>query len=108
LTDSALGFGRIQEILRNFLASSAAQIVVPADTQGSPAPYEGFLSGLRVLKGVLPQLRIADDGYLELVGSTEDLGNFVEKLMSHIEHGHRHWYSSPVSLIIQTSAPDEI
>src|SRR5438046_2912972 len=37
--------------LREFIESPQSELFLPAETSGSPAPYEAFLAGVRFTKG---------------------------------------------------------
>jgi hypothetical protein len=84
-----------------FAASGKLRLI----TTGDPGPYSELLGGLRVVKCQgPPQLRLADDRWLELGGSAQDL-LLLAKALSGLDDGdHHHWYTSPVSLIIEADA----
>jgi len=101
LLDSVAGLHALQERFGAFLTSSDQEAWFPADTRGDPAPYEEFLGGLRVLKddGV-NTLSLTDDRWLVLSAQPKQLAAFCETLGIEQDGSHRHWYSSPVALII--------
>jgi hypothetical protein len=102
LLDSAQGLGRLHQRLAEFLSSGAQEASFPALTNGDPAPYTEFLVGLRLRRDPQnSQLRIADDRWLELSAPSAELHKFVEKFLGLTDGNHHHWYSSPVSLIIE-------
>jgi len=102
LLDSAQGLRLLHERLAGFLNSGAQEASFPALTSGVPAPYTEFLVGLRLRQD--PQrspLWIADDRWLELSAPSAELQKFVQKFVGLTDGDHHHWYSSPVSLIIE-------
>jgi hypothetical protein len=101
LLDSAQGLRALHEALGAFLASRSFNVAFEAATSGSPAPYDKFLLGLRVSKGSVAQLQVSAAGWLELSASPEELQGFRERFLVSADGEHRHWYSAPVSLIIE-------
>jgi hypothetical protein len=102
LLDSPLALREFDHEFRRFLESSSPLASFPAITTSDPGPYSEMLGGLRVVKCQgPPQLRLTDDRWLELGGSPEDL-LLLAKALSGLEDGdHHHWYTSPISLIIE-------
>ncbi|MEO7936834.1 MAG: hypothetical protein ABIR27_11300 [Dokdonella sp.] len=100
LLDSAHGLRDFQLAFGAFLASTATTISFLATTDGSSNPYDEFLNGLRVSKGEAKRLELSADRWLELSGSSQDLQTF-QKLLAPDDGDHRHWYCTPVSLIIE-------
>ena len=102
LLDTVGGLRSLYDEFASFLASSSTTREFPAQTNGSPAPYDRFLAGLRVHKGDnKTQMRITSDGWIELQGNSEELEQFKEQLLVEQDCDHKHWYSSPISLIIE-------
>ena len=102
LLDSAQGVRLRHQRLAEFLNSGAQEASCPALTKGDPAPYTEFLLGLRLRTDAQSsELRIADDRWLELKAPAAELQKFAQKLLGFTDDGHHHWYSSPVSLIIE-------
>jgi hypothetical protein len=102
LVDSPRGLCELDREFSAFLKSSSTQASFPARTTGDPGSYTEFLAGLRVEKTQGPcQLRLADDRWLELTGSTHDLAQLGKALSGLDDGNHRHWYTRPVSLIIE-------
>ena len=102
LLDSQLELHALHSQFRSFLASAAPKASFEAETNGSPAPYDEFLLGLRVQKNTNePHLSISADRWLELCGPLHELERFNQKLVFSEPNGHAHWYSKPVSLIIE-------
>jgi hypothetical protein len=85
-----------------FLTSAASDASFSARTDGSAAPYDEFLHGLRVRKCNESELHFSVDRWLELSGPLQYLKSFTERLISCKDGSHhRHWYAIPVSLIIE-------
>ena len=102
LLDSAQGLLLFHQRLAAFLSSGGEEASFPALTNGDPAPYTEFLVGLRLRRDPQSsQLRIAEDRWLELSTSSAELQKFAEKFLGLNDGDHHHWYSSPVSLIIE-------
>jgi hypothetical protein len=88
-----------------FVVSSETSAVFVAETDGSPAPADEFLGGLRVAKeDGEPKLLISSDRWLEFSASPEDMRRFRDKLLVKESDGHTHWYCKPVSLIIEADS----
>ena len=100
LLDTAQGLRVLQQAFDAFLSSPSVATSFAATTDGSPAPYDEFLSGLRVTKGGERRLQFSSDRWLELSGSPQDLQLFHECLAP-TDGDHRHWRGQPVSLIIE-------
>ncbi|HEY2685813.1 MAG TPA: hypothetical protein VGI93_20055 [Steroidobacteraceae bacterium] len=102
LLDSPSGLRSLDREFRAFLNSSSIRASFPAITTGDPAPYSHLLAGLRVEKTQgASQLYLAGDRWLELTGCPQDL-SLLAKALSGLDDGnHHHWYTSPVSLIIE-------
>jgi hypothetical protein len=79
LLDSLEGMNRTYERLKAFLAGAESTITALAEVNGSPAPADTFLRGLRVRKGDGSIcLSLGEDGFLDLVGSVENLSPYVD------------------------------
>ena len=100
LLDTAQGLRVLRQSFDDFLASPSVTASFSAAMNGSPAPYDEFLLGLRVSKGGQKQLLISADRWLELSGSPQDLHDFCACLTPK-ENNHLHWYGKPLSLIIE-------
>ena len=101
LLDSANGLLDFHKRLNEFLASAAVDASFPALTNGNPEPYTEFLGGLRVRRTTQnSNLHISEDRWLELTAPLAELLKF-SACFSMEDGEHRHWYSSPVSLIIE-------
>ena len=102
LLDSAQGLRLLYERLAGFLNSGAQEASFPALISGDPAPYTEFLVGLRLRRDPQrSQLWIAGDRWLELSAPSAELQKFVQRFVGLTDGDHHHWYSSPVSLIIE-------
>jgi hypothetical protein len=102
LLDSAERLREFDREFRNFLQSSSPHISFPAITSGDPAPYSELLSGLRVARNAVPtRLCLTPDRWLELSGSTQDLLTLAKALSGLEDGNHHHWYTSPLSLILE-------
>jgi hypothetical protein len=102
LLDSREGLTALHDVFNEFLASSAPTAVFEARTDGNPDPYRKFLRGLRVFKDDRrAELLLSVDKWLELYGSLRELRSFGDLLVVAEDGAHHHWYSSPVSLIIE-------
>jgi hypothetical protein len=102
LMDTVEGPRGFSEIFEQFIMSPDAAASFEAETSGTSAPYKEFLCGLRVQKSEGSSgLFLSEDKWLELSGGARELEEFRSKL-SGVEDGeHDHWYSSPISLIIE-------
>jgi hypothetical protein len=102
LSDSVPGLEELQRRFIRFLASDAERASFPARMDGNPEPYKEFLGGLRVRKDLhTSQLHISLDRWLELAGPLAELQQFAKLLAAPTNGNHGHWYSTPVSLIIE-------
>jgi hypothetical protein len=105
-TDSGLAL--LRGAVLDLVGSSRESAEFAAVVTGSPAPYDEFLQGLRIVKGGAAQLSILEDRWLELRGPSESIAKFAQKLVPIDGGGHRHWYSMPTSLIIEQADDGEI
>lgn len=102
LRDSPRGLRGFDREFRAFLNSSSTRASFPAITTGDPGPDSEFLAGLRVVKTQGPsELRLADDRWLELTGCGQELAQLGKALSGLDDGNHHHWYTSPVSLIVE-------
>lgn len=102
LLDSPEKLREFDRDFRSFLESSSPYASFPAFTTGDPGPDSEFLAGLRVIKSQGPtKLCLADDRWLELSGSAQDLLLLAQTLSGLDDGDHHHWYTSPMSLIIE-------
>lgn len=92
LLDSLDGMNNAYRLLVEFLSGPQTTLTLAAKIKGLPAPYDTFLSGLRVTKDNGPiYLRLADDGYLDLSGTQENLSYYVANFkFSDDEEGEHH------------------
>ena len=101
LLDSQAGLRALHERLASFLSSPHSSAEFRAQTSGDAAPYATFLEGLRLMKSNHePQLGLSADGWLDLSASPEQLAVLFNKLSDIVDGDHRHWYATPLSLII--------
>jgi hypothetical protein len=107
LQDSPAGLAKLRAALVELIESPKERATFDAVVAGSPAPYQELLNGLRVVRGGESRLSISDDRWLELEASSKSIGEFLLMLSPGGTGGHRHWYSMPVSLIVET-CEDEI
>jgi len=102
LLDSAQGLAALYEELTQFLRSGVEAASFSARTDGSPEPYAEFLGGLRIRRNpTSSQLCISGDRWLDLSATEVELGKFAQLFLGLGDNAHHHWYSSPVSLIIE-------
>ncbi len=102
LLDSVQGLRELQKKFEHFLSSSEEEASFQAITDSDPAPYEELLGGLRVTKNNDSNyLTFSTDRWLELSASPIVLSEFSNNLLVESDGTHNHWYSSPVSLIIE-------
>lgn len=102
LLDSVEGLRSLHQQFEAFLASSQDSTSFPALTTGNPAPYNELLGGVRVRKTTqASELLLSRDRWLELAAPPNELAQFSKKLLVTDDHGHHHWYSNPLSLIIE-------
>ena len=93
LLDTRAGLEDLHRQLQLFLASAEGEVELPAEQDGSPAPYDAFLPGLQVRKTVGPiLLSQLPSGWLRLEGSPENLRRYVSHFSFPVgqESGHRH------------------
>lgn len=88
-----------------FAASPQLAGVFEVETTDDPTPYEQTLMGLRVTKSGGQQLAISEDRWLELLATTEELQSLASLLRQPVDGNHAHFYSKPVSLIIEEGEP---
>ena len=101
LRDTPVGLANLNAGIQRLVDSSLEHAAFDAVSVGSPAPYQELLLGLRVLKGEEARLSLSRDRWLELQGSAELIAKFAGVLVPNGSFGHRHWYSVPMSLIIE-------
>jgi hypothetical protein len=104
LLDSPDGLLTFHAAITEFLASSLSSVSYKANTTGSPAPYSNFLLGLRIKKHETSSLQYSDDGWLELSGTLIHLNELLECFFDVNDGEHKHWYSNPVSLIVEADS----
>jgi hypothetical protein len=93
LLDSRDNLVELHKRLIAFLSSPARELEVLAQQDGSPAPYEAFLPGLRVRKGSGPiVLSKLPNGWLSLEGSEDNLRRYASyfHFPPDQEAGHHH------------------
>jgi hypothetical protein len=93
LLDSRENLTQVHDSLQTFLSSDEVELELNAKQDGSPAPYEAFLPGLRVRKGAGPiVLSQLPNGWLVLEGSRENLGRYSSYFYFKPEQksGHHH------------------
>jgi len=102
LLDSAQGLEALHDRLTEFLDSAADAVSLAALTNGSPEPYTEFLGGLRLHRhSAGSKLCITSDRWLELSATEAELERFTQLFRGVADGSHRHWYCSPVSLIVE-------
>jgi hypothetical protein len=102
LLDSVNGLRVLHDRFESFLASTSRMALFPAITSSDPDPYDELLSGLRVVKDEASNnLSISDDQWLVLSAPVDSLEQFCKLLSVERDGAHHHWYSKPVSLIIE-------
>lgn len=102
LLDSCAGLRELHGRIKSFVESAENTLALPAAIEGSPAPYERFLSGLRLTKGEgEASLALGADGCLHLSADSTELRRFADVALVEEETGHHHWYCNPISLIIE-------
>lgn len=104
LLDREEGLHRLADELRAIIAGRASGAFA-ADTDGSPAPYDKLLRGLRVhrLSAGPAACHIAEDRWLDLHVSDADLYQLCRNLERLRNGHHTHLYSNSVSLIFEAS-----
>lgn len=101
ITDTVSGLNALASRLREFLASEAPELLIETQSTGSPEPYDVFLRGLRVVKGVGPVLVSAGLGCeLTVQGAVDNLavwcGHFAFPPEANDgEHHHPEYVSRP-------------
>ena len=102
LLDTEQGLRDLHSRLLLFVDGGTTEAEFPALTHASPDPYDEFLPGLRLIKtSSEARLDVANDRWLELSGSSTELRECAKKFVVSEEQGHRHLYTSPLSLIIE-------
>jgi hypothetical protein len=101
LFDTQQGLRALHDAIGAFLDSSSLTTSFDAATGGAPAPYDEFLRGLRISKGGATRLQVSTDRWLELSGSPQDIHALNEHLFVSTDREHHHWYTAPISLIIE-------
>jgi hypothetical protein len=103
LLDGEDGLQALVRDLRAFVRGAATRAKFPVEVGGDPLPYSEFLVGLRVEKaaGLEPELRMADDRWLELTIAPQDLERLCSKLARVEDGGHTHLYAAPLALIFE-------
>lgn len=102
LLDSVQGLRELHDRFENFLASPSRAISFPAITSSDPEPYDELLLGLHVIKDEgVNKLSFSDERWLVLEAPIDKLEQFCKILIVEKDGGHHHWYSNPVSLIIE-------
>jgi hypothetical protein len=79
--------------VREFLAGSRDGLFLPADTQGSPAPYAVLLRGIKLSRSGGPVvMSLSSEGEICVAGSPASLGRWAERFVfpSDSNSGHRH------------------
>jgi len=102
LLDSVQGLRELHKQFECFLTSPDDEASFEAITNSAPAPYDELLSGLRVRKiEGSNELAFSKDRWLVLSASPKVLSDFSKNLLVQKDGDHNHWYSRPVSLIIE-------
>ena len=102
LLDTRAGLRKLHLEFSQYLESSESEHTFHAQTNGSSEPYKEFLCGLRVQKNdKISHLQLSADKWLELSGGASELIKFRDKLLIEEDGAHVHWYSTPISLIIE-------
>ena len=102
LMSTRLGMAKFKKQFKAFVLSSVESASFDAEISGNPEPYDEFLNGLRIKKSNGPaQLRITEDKWLEFMGNIDALNELEMRLGVENDGEHSHFYSSPVSLIIE-------
>ena len=102
LLDTVQGMAEFKKEFNAFISSAAEKMSFTADTSGSPEPYDEFLKGLRVQKSKgETKLIITEDKWLGFSGDVSGLCELELQLEAEKDGDHNHFYSSPVSLIIE-------
>ena len=102
LLDTIKGMREFNKEFNTFVSSTAEKASFAAEINGEPDPYNEFLKGLRVEKTEgNARLLITEDKWLELRGSKTSIRELGSKLNIEKDGDHKHFYCSPVSLIIE-------
>ena len=103
LLDREVGLHALGKELGAFLHAVGNSAEFCGEVTGDPAPYSGFLPGLRVHKAAdgPPGLVVAPDRWLELTATIKDLGKLRTKLAHASTDRHTHFYAGPSSLILE-------
>lgn len=88
--------------LRQRFDSSGSRETFQAEVSGDPAPYSEFLKGIRVyVVDGETKLYLAPDRWLDLQISPAEIKVLGHQLEVDEDGAHNHWYTVPVSLIIE-------
>ena len=105
LLDSCAGLQDLHSRIKAFVESAENTLALPASIEGTPTPYERFLSGLRLTKGEgKASLALDADDWLHLSADSTDLRRFADVVLVEEETDHHHWYCNPISLIIEADS----
>ena len=102
LLDTRVGLNELHQRFLSLADSLGNRKSFAAEVTGDPAPYTEFLKGLRV--GVFEgetELVLASDRWLELRAAPSELILLSDQLLVDEDGAHNHWYTCPVSLIIE-------
>jgi hypothetical protein len=103
LLDSAAGLRDLHAQIKGFVDSVTVNKSLAANPLGGPEPYAEFLLGLRMTKtDASHALSISADRWIEHSAPVLELRRFAEKFLM-LNGEHRHWYSTPASLIIEAN-----
>jgi hypothetical protein len=73
------------------IQSSADTFDLLTSQNGSAAPYDSFLPGLRIWQSIGPRmLRKTGDSWLELTGSASNPAHYIKFFSFSIENDHHH------------------
>jgi hypothetical protein len=103
ITGKVAELNGIASELEAFLSSSAEEIYLPANTDGSPRPYQALLPGFRISRGSGPlSVTLEPSVGLSVSGSTENLATWCSHFRfapesqdgdhQHTDHVHRSGY----------------
>lgn len=102
LLDTRAGLRELQQRVMSLANSLGNCDSFPAKAAGNPEPYSEFLRGLRVdVVDGETQLILAPDRWLELRASPAELKVLCHQLSVDEDGAHNHWYTVPVSLVIE-------
>jgi hypothetical protein len=118
VTDTVAGFNDLAKRLSEFIASSQADLVLPAVTTSSPAPYAALLPSLRFAKREGSIVVTLEPGVaLSVVGAPENLAlwcshfrfpaHATEGDHHHPEHASKPDFISPDSLSVIIEVQDD-